>query len=170
MQKLNLDLSILPLDGDKKPRPFLQTEFTEKEGRFSPNGRWVAYSLNQSGRFEIYIRSSSPSAAQWQISKDGGMQARWRRDGKELFYLSLDGKMMAVPIQEAANAIEAGIAKPLFETKAKPSTAAAEPPRSDDAVTPDGQRFLVLLPASAATAATADPIHVILNWPELLKK
>ena len=92
------DLSILPLDGDKKPRLFLQTPFDEKAARFSPNGRWVAYTSNQSGRFEIYIRPLSPSAAQWQISKDGGMRPRWRRDVKELFYLAPDGKMMAVPI------------------------------------------------------------------------
>jgi eukaryotic-like serine/threonine-protein kinase len=170
LQKFSGDLSILPLDRDKKPQPFLQTEFDEKEGRFSPNVKWVAYSSNPSGRLEIYVRPVSPSTAQWQISRDGGLQPRWRRDGKELFYLAPDGKMMAVPIQETSNAIEAGLAKPLFDTKLKPSTQAGLGPRSDYAVTPDGQRFLIIVPASAQNAADpADPIHVILNWPALLK-
>jgi serine/threonine protein kinase len=172
LQKSALDLSFLPLEGDKKPRPFLQTEFNEKDARFSPNGKWVAYASNQSGRFEIYIRASSPDSALWQISKDGALQPRWRRDGKELFYLSLDGKMMAIPIEEVANAIQPGAAQSLFDTKIILPTGDVVPPGSDYAVTPDGQRFLVLLRVAAPNAAAlpVEPIHVILNWPALLKK
>ena len=158
---------MLPLNGDKKPQPFLQTDFSEREGRFSPNGRWIAYSSNQSGQYEVYVRPSSPSAAQWQASKNGGIQPRWRRDGKELFYLTSDGKMMAVSIQEVSNAIEAGIPTQLFDTQVGIPLSATGSSRSDYAVTPDGQRFLVITPTQNANA---DQAHVVLNWPAILKK
>jgi Tol biopolymer transport system component len=79
------DLWLLPLFGDQKPTPFIQTEFNESQGRFSPDGRWVAYISNESGPFQIYVQSFPSSGGKWQVSTNGGAQPQWRRDGKELF-------------------------------------------------------------------------------------
>ncbi|HEY3026455.1 MAG TPA: protein kinase [Pyrinomonadaceae bacterium] len=94
--KTNLDLWVLPQFGDQKPIPFLQTAFIETQGRFSPDGKWVAYASNESGTFQIYVRPFPPSSGQWMVSTNGGNQPRWRRDGKELFYLAPDRKLMVV--------------------------------------------------------------------------
>ena len=77
---------------------FLKTEFDERHGQFSPDGRWVAYRSSESGRFEIYVRPFPGPGGQWQISTAGGIAPRWRPDGKELYYIAPDGKLMAVPI------------------------------------------------------------------------
>ena len=86
---------------DKKPAPFLRTEFTERDGSFSPDGKWIAYSSDLSGKEEIYVQTFPASGGKRQISKGGGSRARWRRDGKELFYLAADGKIMAVTLPRA---------------------------------------------------------------------
>jgi Tol biopolymer transport system component len=96
-----IDLWALPLDGDRKPVPVLQSAFTELAGQFSPDGKWIAYQSNESGRTEVYIRAFPTSAGKWQISNRGGMIARWRADGKELFYRTPDNsKVMAVTIRD----------------------------------------------------------------------
>src|SRR5262249_38940792 len=82
-----LDLWVLPLFGDRKPFPFLQTPFAESGGRFSPDGKWVAYQSNESGRSEVYVQPFPGPGAKFQISTDGGANPLWRRDGKELFFL-----------------------------------------------------------------------------------
>src|SRR5439155_18590961 len=83
--KTGSDLWVLPLGGDRKSFAFLNTKFSETQGQFSPDGRWVAYQSDESGRQEIYVRPFPAAAGQWQISTSGGIQARWRRDGKELY-------------------------------------------------------------------------------------
>ena len=94
--KTKYDLWVLRLDGDKKPFPFLRTGFNENNGQFSPDGRWVAYRSDESGRDEIYVRSFSPDAAdastgvKWMISNNGGTDPRWRGDGSELHYIAPD--------------------------------------------------------------------------------
>ena len=94
------DIWALPLDGDRKPFPVVQTNFEERDGQFSPDGKWIAYQSNESGRFEIYVQPFPGPARKWgPISTNGGAQVRWRRDGKELFYIALDDRLMAVPIQ-----------------------------------------------------------------------
>src|SRR5213083_2964398 len=101
------DIWALPLDGDRKPFPVVQTDFEERDGQFSPDGKWIAYQSNESGRFEIHVQPFSGSERQvsgkWQVSTTGGAQVRWRHDGKELFYIALDGRLMAVPIRLASD-------------------------------------------------------------------
>ena len=92
------------MEGDRKPFVFLKTNFDERRAQFSPDGRWVAYMSNESGRYEIYVRpfnGNAPAASgggQWQVSTSGGISPRWRADGKELYYIAPDGKLMAAPI------------------------------------------------------------------------
>ncbi len=165
------DLWVLPLAGEtknaeRKPMPFLRTEFDEADGRFSPDGKWVAYNSNESGRYEIYVREFSPgqpaSGGKWQVSTGGGAEPRWRRDGKELFYLAPDGKLMAVEVKAGAG-LEVGIPRPLFQTRVSLGGILA----ARYAVTRDGQRFLII---SEAAEAFGEPATVILNWPAALKK
>jgi eukaryotic-like serine/threonine-protein kinase len=103
-QKTANDLWLLPLNGDRKPVPYLQTPFDETGAHFSPDGRWMAYQSNESCRFQIYVQTVPPSGTKYQISSSGGIEARCRRDGKELFYVSADQKLMAVPIKLGATA------------------------------------------------------------------
>jgi Tol biopolymer transport system component len=151
------DLWLLPLNGDRKPVPYLQTPFDETTARFSPDGRWMAYQSNEAGRFQIYVQAVPPSGAKYQISSSGGTEPRWRRDGKELFYVSADQKLMAVPIKLSAT-VEAGPPQPLFLVYPVGGfVAVAYAPMRD------GQRFLVNVPAGGE-AAVAPPITVVTNW------
>jgi eukaryotic-like serine/threonine-protein kinase len=147
------DLMLLPLEGERKPRPFLRTQFEETEARFSPDGKWVAYVSNESGRNEVYVRPFEGSGEKWQIStSSGGLSPRWRRDGRELYYLTADDTIMAVGVQ-AGESFAVGKPTQLFHV---------EPARAGFGqyeVTPDGQRFLV------NTGGTqSPPVTVALNW------
>jgi len=163
------DLWILPLEGDRKPFPFLHTEFAESDGRFSPDGHWVAYTSDESGRSEIYVRSFSPStsgatsnsAGGVLISSNGGTEPRWRGDGRELFYRGADRKLMAVELT-LTPAFQAGLPKVLFRMPEEGGPSAGRPMWD---ATPDGKRFLLPVPQSSTT-----PFTVVLNWPSLLKK
>jgi len=155
-----------PGSGERKPTLFLGTDFNESQGRFSPDTKWIAYTSDQNGKPEIYVRpfpTPPGGGGQWQISRGGGSHARWRRDGKELFYLSLNNRLMAVDVNASAAALQPGIPKALFE--APPVLVGPDFPTWD--VSPDGQRFLVTTAASASDTA---PLTVVLNWPQLLKK
>lgn len=170
--RTHADLWVLPLASDGTPSgratPFANTEFSEEQGRFSPDTRWIAYASDESGRFEIYIQpfpAPPNGGGKVQISRDGGKQPRWRRDGKELFYLSLDGKLMAVDVTEAL-ALKAGLPKPMFQVHV------AQISHSEDTsqvfawdVTPDGKRFLI----DTATTSS-EPVTVVLNWTAELRK
>jgi eukaryotic-like serine/threonine-protein kinase len=120
--KTGQDLWIVPQpvqgeSSDRKPFPYLQTEFDERHGRFSPDSRWVAYSSNESGRDEVYVQSFPVPGAKFPISAGGGMEPQWRKDGTELFYISEDRTLMAVPVKIASSAsepLQVGQAKPLF--------------------------------------------------------
>jgi eukaryotic-like serine/threonine-protein kinase len=161
------DLWVLPLGGDKKPFPFLQTEFNEVDGQFSPDGRWVAYVSDESGRNEIYVRTFSPdstaaasdTAGKWQVSYGGGTDPRWSADGKELYYMTPDWKLMAVEV--TTNPVfQAGAAKLLFQAPQQTSVTVGD-------YTVDGKRFLFLAPAGQTAPA---PFTVVLNWQAGLKK
>ena len=136
---------------------FLKAASTLKTGRFSPDGKWVAYSSNESGRWEIYVTSFPEAHGKWQVSNTGGDQPRWRGDGMELFYLSTDSKIMAVPVKTGSN-FDAGTPTALFQANPREMVATSELFSYD--VSNDGQKFLVN--ASLKTAMT--PMSVVLNW------
>jgi dipeptidyl aminopeptidase/acylaminoacyl peptidase len=159
--KTAADLWILPLAGDAKPHPFLETEFVEEEGHFSPDGRWVAYVSNESGRSEVYVQSFPQTGGKWLISTGGGAQPHWRGDGKELFYIAADKTLMAVAVN-ATSTFETAAPAPLFKTQVSGYSA---PNRY--VVTADGQRFLINGPAEEVSKT---PITVVLNWTAQLKK
>jgi eukaryotic-like serine/threonine-protein kinase len=164
-QKTATDLWLLPLSGDRKPVPYLQTPFDEMAARFSPDGKWMAYQSNESGRFQVYVQAFPSSGAKYQISTSGGTFPRWRRDGRELFYVSADQKLMATPIKLGAT-VEAGTPQPLFPIPPFPGLQLAA---SFYAPMGDGQRFLVNSLAGGEAAA-APPISVRTNWQAALKK
>ena len=159
--KTTNDLWALPLDGDRKPFPVVQTNFDERDGQFSPDGKWIAYQSNESGRFEIYVQPFPGPGGKSQVSNNGGAQVRWRRDGKELFYIALDDRLMAVPIRIASDGqtLEAGAPVPLFVTRIG-SAASPNVTRQQYMVSADGQRFLM----NTLTEEATSPITVILNW------
>jgi hypothetical protein len=160
--ELSHDLWALPLDGDKTPFPVVRTRFVEPYGQFSPDGRWVAYQSNESGRAEVYVQPFPGPGARIPISTHGGAQMRWRRDGKELFYLALDGRLMAVPIRPGPHAaLEPGEPVPLFAARVGEGPLQSGYNPSYD-ISPDGQRFL-MRPITADAHVPA--ITVILNWP-----
>ena len=151
----------LPLTGDAKPFPVVQTTFDETQGQLSPDVRWLAYTSNESGRDEVYVRPFPDAGGKWMVSTGGGSQPRWRRDGKELYYIAPDRKLMAVSVK-LGETFENGAATSLFQTEVSlPSNTN----RYD--VTSDGQRFLVNQPAQSGKEA---PFNVILNWTSTLKK
>jgi Tol biopolymer transport system component len=117
--KTGSDLWALPPAGDRNSFPVVQTPFDEADGQFSPNGRWVAYQSNESKQFEIYVCSFPGPCAPRQVSTAGGSQPRWRPDGKELFYVAADARLMAVPIEVGVDSrtLERGAPKPLFKTR-----------------------------------------------------
>jgi WD40 repeat protein len=150
----NFDIFVLPMDGDRKPVPFVHSGFNETLPRFSPDGRWIAYVSDASGRSEIYVQPFPGPGGKWQVSTAGGNEPTWRGDGKELFYLAPDSRLMSVEIKAGA-AFEAGVPAPLFPMTATPDgwtryTASA-----------DGKRFLVVAPERSQTLT---PTTVVLNW------
>ena len=163
------DLWVRPMDGDQKPWIFLKTPFIEKWGRFSPDGRWVAYMSNESGGNEIYIRPFAPPASsgaaasatsgQWPISTAGGVFPVWRADGRALYYLSPTGAMMEAPIAVRDSALEPGTPVSLFPTHVYGGGTDNGQGRQYD-VARDG-RFLINTVLDDAAAA---PITLIQNW------
>ena len=169
--KTGSDLWVLPMTGERKPFPVVQTSFDEMQGQFSPDGRWLAYASNESGRYEIYIRTFPDASGKWQVSAVGGVQPRWRRDGHELFYVTPDSRLMALPIglSQATHTLEVGAPVALFPTRlatggnlANAGTLA----RAQYAVASDG-RFLMNI---AVDESSASPITIVQNWPAALKK
>jgi serine/threonine protein kinase/Tol biopolymer transport system component len=159
-------LSVLPLDGERKPTPYLKTEGASY-GRFSPDGRFVAYTSYESGRSEVFVQPfPDPSGGKWLVSRGGGLAPRWRRDGKELFYISLDSKMVAVEVG-ATPTFKAGVPKALFQAPIVGGGGTGIVSRYD--VTGDGQKFLINAVPEEATSSSAN-ITVVLNWRAGLKK
>jgi len=168
------DLWVLPLFGDRKPFPFTQTPFPELFGEISPDGQWLAYHSLESGRAEVYVRPFPTGSGKWVVSTSGGTYPRWRRDGKELFYVNnlnvfSGSPVMAVPIQTSGATFRAGIPQALFDTHLSADTRHSGGPANSFAVAPDGQRFLMLKAAGSDDPAPST-ITVVLNWPALLKK
>jgi dipeptidyl aminopeptidase/acylaminoacyl peptidase len=158
-------LGILPLTGDRRPFSFLETDFDEIEPQFSPNGKWISYTSNESGRNEIYVQSFPVTGGKWQISTDGGNDARWRPDGKEIFYIAPDRKLMAVRVSPNGNALEPSAPVPLFQTRV--SGVLGTGLRFNYTVSLDGERFLI---ATEVGETRYEPFIVVLNWTALLEK
>jgi len=160
-------LWVLPIGGNAKPIPFPTTEFGEIDGRFSPDGHFIAYRSDESGRFELYVRKFTrdfsaagfSTSGKWQVSYGGAVRQRWSPDGKELFYVTPDGKVMAAAVTLSPT-FQAGTPKQLFQ-------APAQPGRPNGDITADGRRFLFPVPADPAAQP---PFTVVLNWQAGLKK
>ena len=163
--KTQSDLWVLPLEGERKPIAVATTEFNESQGQFSPDGHWIAYTSDESGRYEVYVRSFAPGGAtggKWAISSGGGSQARWRRDGKEIFYLAPGQKVMAVDTTTSPD-FRASPPRVLFEAAITARGVASY----RYGVSSDGQRFLVVASADEESPA---PITAVLNWMTTAKR
>jgi Tol biopolymer transport system component len=151
----------MPLSGDRQPKPLFQSQaFDQGAGTFSPDGRFIAYTSNESGRWEVYVQSFPASNDKLMVSSSGGRLPLWRNDGKELFYLTEDGRVMAAQIKSGAK-IESSVPQQLFQTRIR---------FTDDypyAINRDGSRFLINIPAETNDIA---PMIVVLNWTAALKK
>jgi eukaryotic-like serine/threonine-protein kinase len=161
--KTKFDLWVLPMVGERKPYPFIQTEFNETHSQFSPDGRWVAYVSDESGRAEVYVQGFGGAGGKWQISTGGGDQPQWRGDGKELFYVSPDKQIMTVSIK-GGTALEAGIPVRLFEVFIPTSNLSGN--RNYYVVADNGKKFLV---CSYVSKEKARPITVVSNWTTAVK-
>jgi Tol biopolymer transport system component len=163
-QAYNSDIWILPMFGDRKPFPAAQGDFAETSAMFSPDRRWIAYASNEGGQFNVYVQRFPSADGKHQVSTNGGSQPAWRADGRELFYLTTDMTITAVPI-DTDGGFEAGTPQPLIPTGApNPGYGAPIPRLKVYAVTRDGRRFLIAAPRPAAAA----PITVIVNWTSTL--
>jgi Tol biopolymer transport system component len=149
---------------DRVAKPLLQAKWTVRNAQFSPDGRWVAYASNETGRLEIYVSAFPSANGKWQVSSTGGQEPRWRQDGRELFYLSAEGKMMAVTVT-AGVSFEAGPPVPLFQTHRRQPVSAQDFFSYD--LSGDGQRFLI---ATRADKADSAPLTVLLNWASDMEK
>jgi len=154
------DLWIVPADGSGEPRPLVEGPADESQAQFSPDGRWLAYQSHESGRPQVVVQSFPGPGGKWLISPDGGYAPRWRSDGKELFYIAPDRKLMAVAIK-AGVTFEASAPTALFQTDIERT---GGPLRYD--VAADGQRFLLRTPDESHRPS----ITVVLNWPAALRK
>jgi Tol biopolymer transport system component len=142
------------------PAPFADSEFNNGQGQFSPDRRWVAYTSDESGRSEVYVQalsSSQGTVVKTQVSRDGGREPHWRQDGRELFYLSVDGKVMSLKLS-AGPMFKASIPQPLFQVA--DIRGALGITAYHWGVTPDGKRFLI-----ARDSPSSEPISIVVNWP-----
>ena len=160
-QGTGMDLWALPLEGANALKPFaiMNSQFNEGGGRFSPDGKWLAYNSNETGVTQIYVRAFTPQAGpgeKWQISQKGGLEVRWRGDGRELYWSSPEGTIWAADIQTGARGLQIGTPRALFTAPIYTATAG-----SFD-VTPDGERFVLLLFASQAEGSIR--LNVVSNW------
>ena len=160
--KTGVDIWVLPLFGDRKPFPYLQTKFHEGNAAFSPDGRWVAYISDESGSFEVYLSPFPAGGGKYQVSQGGGDQPEWKHDGSELYYLAPDGKLMEASVKENGAAVEIGAPRQLFQQ----SMAGTGPGERSYCVAPDGKCFLV----DKAPQGSSPPLTLVTNWTAGLKK
>jgi eukaryotic-like serine/threonine-protein kinase len=163
--KNKYDLWALPTFGDRKPFPIVQTEFNETHAQISPDGRWIAYVSDETTRAEVYVRPfPTTSKAKWQISTNGGDQPQWRGDGKELFFISLDKKLVTVQVKSGL-LFEASAPAALFQARVPDVNPTGN--KSQFAASQDGQRFLI---NKIVEKQVSSPITVVVNWPAELKQ
>ena len=146
------DIFLLPLEGEKKVALYLQTKFDERGAVFSPDGRWVAYQSDESGRNEVYIQGFPERRGKWQVSPEGGVSPHWRADGKELYWTGNDRRsVMAAPMELQAAGVKAGRPEPLFRA-----------PTANNQLSRDGKRFLVMNPEGGEPPNL--PMVVVEHW------
>jgi len=155
-RKTGGDLWVVPVGGDRKPVPFLREEISEGQGRFSPDGKWMAYASDESGKPEVYLQRFPEGGGKRQISTGGGGDPQWRRDGKELYYISSDRKLMGVEMP-------AGSPRALFDVRVSGLTDT----RTHYFPSSDGRRFLV---NTLVQAGVSSPMTVVVNWMATLKR
>ena len=165
------DLWALPMDGKGKPFPIAQTSFDEVHGQISPDGEWLAYASNETGTYEVFLQAFPKSAGKQQVSAGGGIYPRWRRDGRELYYVTLDNRLMAVPIQTTPGraVIAPGAPTELFRTRMSVGAVvgiAGALSKAQYTVASDG-RFLMLMNADDTPLV---PINIVLNWTAALRR
>jgi eukaryotic-like serine/threonine-protein kinase len=164
--KTGYDIWVMPLFGDRKPFPYLHTEFNEHYAKLSPNGQWLAYVSDETKREEVYVQTFPAPGGKWQVSPNGGSRPVWSRDGKELFFTDPDQKLMAVEVKNDAvksgAKFEAGVPKPLFVTHLLSGITF----NSWFDVSKDG-RFII---PTVAVPTTSEPMTVVVNWTAGLKK
>ncbi len=157
----SFDLKVLRMDGKSKPVTFFESKANEQWGRFSPDGRWMAYQSDESGRVEIYVRAVGPDGVagegKWRVSDAGGQQPVWTKQGREILYLSTDRNLTAVAVRDSGAAFAASPPQALFDLPVQPGNQGQK--RFD--ATPDGERILAVIPKEGEVS---DPISVILNW------
>ena len=149
---------------ESKSSLFLKAASVLRNGQFSPDGKWVAYASNESGKWEVYVTSFPDARGKWQVSSAGGEQPRWRADGKELFYLSPDGKMMVAQVTTGAN-FDSRTAVALFQGAPRQPVLVSDLFVYD--VSRDGQRFLINTPVKHTET---QPLSLVLNWHANLNK
>jgi Tol biopolymer transport system component len=181
------DIWAVPVVGDKKPFPLLQTQYSEGWPQVSPDGKWMAYQSNETSRAEIYVKPFPEGPGKWLVSTDGGQYPRWRRDGRELFFY-FNNSMIAAEIRVVGSSIDPGVPQTLFQLNS-PNAAVNHPSYHRFAVTADGQRFLFSMPGAggepaagsladqivaladqggATVAVTPNATTVVLNWTRML--
>jgi len=148
---------LLPVVGERKPKMLIQPPYVIDDVRFSPDNQWISYTSNESGRWEVYLASFPSFAQKRRISTAGGYRAFWKKDGKELFYLTLDGKLVAVDTKPGST-LETGVPKALFQTPLRNFAGTVQ-----YAVARDGKKFLVIEPGKS------DQVGVVLNWSAALR-
>jgi Tol biopolymer transport system component len=153
-----LDILTLPIDNPEALEPWHTSEFMDYGGQFSPDGRWVVYGSNESGRWEVYVAPFPGPGRKWQVSSDGGGWPRWRGDGREILYEDMTGRLTGVAVSARGDGLVFGDPEPLFQHKAGRGN-------SWD-VTADGQRFLVVAPEQDQEP---QPITVVVNWPQTIE-
>jgi Tol biopolymer transport system component len=159
--KTKADLWLLPLAGDRKPVPFLRTEFRELNGTFSPDGRWIAYQSDETAQFQVYVRALDGSAGKWQISIDGGGGPTWSADGKTIFFQSASRQLMAASVRIVNSTPVVDSIRTMFDFDAHGVIGFLTD------MSRDGKRCLAIVGESRQTVP---PITMVVNWDEELKK
>jgi len=156
----NYDLWILPLTGERKAVPYLQTTFNEYSLHISPDSRWATYTSDESGRIEVYVSTFPQAGGKWQISNNGGRESMWSPSGKELYYLSLDNELMVASITATATSVQPGVPKKLFAPAPTPGRKAYD----------IGRNGRIMVNGFGTDRATSLPLSFTMNWPATVRR